>query len=178
VRAEILYENGGSAGKLTVPNAVLEALEAVLGLLAIEAAAVVVDIPDTAVGGREDAPEPAGEVRVEGNKQGLVRFEEDGGGCVLSLSFSEVGRHLHCQLDLGAAPGALGGDLHRVEQQAQIFCAIVGRACAGHARLHGFFYKLRAEEADYLRAVHLVDGVAARDCFARADDHCDGGAAA
>ena len=63
--AEILDENGGPAGRLAVSDAVLEADEAVLGFLAIEAAAFVVDVPDAAVGGREDAPGLARDVRVE-----------------------------------------------------------------------------------------------------------------
>ncbi len=177
MRVEILYENGGPAGRLAVPNAVLEALEAVLGLLAIGAAAFVVDVPDFAVGGREDAPGLARDVRVERVEESFIAFETEGCGSCVSNICAEVGPHLHGQLDLGAAPGALGGDLHRLEQAAQILCAIVRRAC-GHARLTWFFYTLRAVEADYLRAVHLVDGGAAcSGFFTRAADHCGGGAA-
>ncbi len=61
---EILYENGGPAGRLAVPNAVLESLETVLGSLAIEGTEFVADIPDFAVGG-QDAPGRARDVRVE-----------------------------------------------------------------------------------------------------------------
>ena len=116
------------------------------------------DIPDFAVGGREDAPGLARDVRVERVEESFIAFETDGcGSCVSNIcaNICEVGPRLHRQLDLGAAPGALSGDLHGVEQAAQIFCAIVGRAC-GHARLTWFFYTLRSVDADCLRVVHLL----------------------
>jgi hypothetical protein len=139
--AEILDENGGPAGRLAVPDAVFEQLESVLGFLAIEGAAVVVDVPDFAVGGREDAPGLARDVRVEHGEERLVAFETEGCGYSVRNISAEVGPRLHRQLDLGAAPGALCGDLHGVEQAAQILCAIVCSAC-GHARLHRAFYIL------------------------------------
>ncbi len=149
--AEILYENGGPAGRIAVPDAVLEALKAVLGSLAIEGAEFVADIPDFAAGGREDAPVRARDVRVERVEESFVAFETEGCAC----SFNNIS----------------------AKEQAQIFCAIVGRTC-GHARLTRFFYTLRAVEADYLRAVHLVDDVAAcSGFFTRAAAHCGGGAA-
>jgi hypothetical protein len=156
---EILDENGGPADRLAVPDAVLETDEAVLGFLEIEAEAFVVDIPDFAVGG-QDAPVLARDVRVERVEESFIAFETEGcGSCVSNIcaNICEVGPHLHGQLDLGAAPDALGGDLHRVEQTAQIFCAIVGRDC-GHARLTWFFYTLRSVEADYLRVVRNMSG--------------------
>lgn len=104
----------------------------------------MVDIPDAAVGGREDAPVLARDVRVERVEESFIGFETEGCGSCVSNICAEVGSRLHRQLDLVAAPGALGGDLHGVEQAAQIFCVSFGRAC-GHARLTWFFYKLRSE---------------------------------
>ncbi len=106
--AEILDENGGPAGRLAVPDVELEADEAVLGFLAIEVEAFVVDVPDAAVGGREDAPGIARDMRVEHGKESLVVFETEGCGSCVSNICAEVGPRLHSQLDLGAAPGALG----------------------------------------------------------------------
>ena len=95
--AEILDENRGPAGRLAVPDAVLESDEAVLGLLAIEVAAFVADIPDFAVGGREDAPGRARDVRVERGEESLVAFETEGCGSCVSNICAEVGPHLHGQ---------------------------------------------------------------------------------
>ncbi len=123
-----------------MPDAVLEGREAVLGSAAVEPAAGVVDVPHVVVCD-EDAPELALDVPVEHGEQGLVGLETEGDGAVVDYGSSILllSPRLHDHVDLDAAPGALGGDLHVVEQEAQIFCLVVRRACA-HECVGGVFY--------------------------------------